>query len=637
MKLRVADSIKQWWATFEQYSHECWIFSLVWLVLISWSAFIWHLGSIGLVDETEPLFAEAARQMAVTGDWITPYFNGETRFDKPPLIYWLMAVGYKLLGVNEWAVRLPSVLAAIALVGFCFYTLRYFGFATVRHFASLHSIPQKLAKRQLWLSAWIGSALAAFNIQTLIWARTGVSDMLLSSCIGGAILCFFWGYVSKSEADFLRPPSRRSAGHRFRELRRLRAFRTSLRPPSNGWYWAFYVLLALAVLTKGPVGVVLPGLVIIAFLLYVGKFWEVLQEMGIVVGGLLFVVIALPWFVLVIAEHGSAYTDTFFGYHNFERFTEVVNGHSAPWYYYFLIVLGLFAPWSVYLPVAIARLRFWQLSRWRSQPRSSHLGLLALFWFVGIFVFFTVAVTKLPSYVLPLIPAAAILVALLWSEELSSVTYSKKLRWGLLISGMFNVLLLLILAAACFYSPQLMGSDPAIKNETELLQASGLPLLGGIIWLTTALVSAGLLTVRYWRRWLVLPNLIGFVAFVSFVLTPVSSLADQVRQLPLRQIANIIPQVQQPGEEIWMVGLNKPSLVFYTEGNPINFFKTNGQLKEYLEETDTARFPATVLLISPPNKLRSFELESQDYQKLAVKGAYQVTRIAPQTLLESDF
>jgi 4-amino-4-deoxy-L-arabinose transferase and related glycosyltransferases of PMT family len=82
------------------------LLSLLWLCAIASLGFVWNLGNIGLVDETEPLFAEAARQMTVTGDFITPYFNGATRFDKPPLVYWLMAVAYRAIGVNEWAVRL---------------------------------------------------------------------------------------------------------------------------------------------------------------------------------------------------------------------------------------------------------------------------------------------------------------------------------------------------------------------------------------------------------------------------------------------------------------------------------------------------------------------------------------------------
>ena len=102
--MRLIYQIQNSWKSFEQHPKISWLFSFFWLSLIGFFAFIFNLGATGLVDETEPLFAEAARQMAETGDWITPYFNGETRFDKPPLVYWLMAIGYKVIGVNEWAV-----------------------------------------------------------------------------------------------------------------------------------------------------------------------------------------------------------------------------------------------------------------------------------------------------------------------------------------------------------------------------------------------------------------------------------------------------------------------------------------------------------------------------------------------------
>ncbi len=85
-----------------------WIFSFLWLFIISFIAFIANLGSIGLMDKTEPMFVEAARQMMITGDWVTPYWNGETRFDKPPLTYWLVSLSFNLFGVNEWGARIPS-------------------------------------------------------------------------------------------------------------------------------------------------------------------------------------------------------------------------------------------------------------------------------------------------------------------------------------------------------------------------------------------------------------------------------------------------------------------------------------------------------------------------------------------------
>ena len=119
----VLQSASQRWEKQPQFA---WICAGIWLVCLTGLAFWLYLGSTGLLDETEPLFAEAARQMRVTGDWITPYFNEDTRFDKPPLIYWLMAIAYSV-GVNEWTVRFPSALAASLLTVFGFCTLRYFG------------------------------------------------------------------------------------------------------------------------------------------------------------------------------------------------------------------------------------------------------------------------------------------------------------------------------------------------------------------------------------------------------------------------------------------------------------------------------------------------------------------------------
>ncbi|NEP19170.1 MAG: glycosyltransferase, partial [Leptolyngbya sp. SIO4C1] len=160
-------------------------FAIAVVLIISWLAFGWKVASVGLVDETEPLFAEAARQMYETGDWITPYFNGVTRFDKPPLVYWLMALGFHLFGVSEWTVRLPSVLAATGLTGLGFYTLRRFG----RPPASQNPF------KAVWYAAIIGSAAIALNPETIVWARIGVSDMLLSACIGAALLSFFIAYA----------------------------------------------------------------------------------------------------------------------------------------------------------------------------------------------------------------------------------------------------------------------------------------------------------------------------------------------------------------------------------------------------------------------------------------------------------
>ncbi|MGB3402803.1 MAG: glycosyltransferase family 39 protein [Microcoleaceae cyanobacterium] len=580
-----------------------WGVSCIGLLLICGLVFLWNLGSVGLVDETEPLFAEAARQMTITGNWITPYFNQDTRFDKPPLVYWLMAVGYQLLGVNEWAVRLPSAMAAILLTVAVFLVLRFFGF-----------LPGYSANKtqQLWLSAWIGAALAALNLETIVWARQGVSDMLLNGCMGTGLICFFWGYAASEKAP--QPP-------------RL--------IPHIG-YLLFYILTALAVLTKGPVGLVLPGIIILSFLLYLNQLKVVIQESNLLLGSFIFSAITIPWFVLVTLENGNTYINSFFGYHNVERFTQVVNGHSAPWYFYFLVILIGFLPWSIYLPISIHRLQFWRRSFWINQNRSTQLGLFAFFWFVSIFIFFSISVTKLPSYVLPLMPAAAILVALFWSNLiLSKPSINKGIFWSII----FNIIILVSIAIFCFYSPRLISTDPAIVNLPEAIAKSNLPEIAGLIWLTTALAIAFTIFIKKRINWIININVIGFIAFFIFVINPALFFIDDIRQLPLRQLSLQIPQVQQPHEQIIMIGFKKPSVVFYSQ-QPVeylttrNFLKPNNQPIEYLKDA-VLNSPQTfnALVMSRQKDLNKIGLQSQDYQVINQQGSYILVRIDKRMIL----
>lgn len=570
-----------------------WLLSILGLAIIAVISFLWQLGSIGLVDETEPLFAEAARQMTVTGNWITPYFNGETRFDKPPLIYWLMAIGYETMGVNEWATRLPSAVSAIALMAGVFLTLQYFGYG--------NPDSVKNSQLQLWLSTTIGTALSALNILALVWGRTGVSDMLLSGCMGTALCCFFWGYVAQEN----------------------REIQHSWLP--NNYYLAFYILVALAVLTKGPVGLVIPGLIIGCFSLYIARFKSVWQEMKPLVGILLILLITLPWYILVILENGEKYIESFFGYHNLQRFTEVVNGHDAPWYFYFLIVLGLFAPWSIYLPLALNHMTIWRSRFWQQQPRRYHLGVFAFWWFAIIFGFFTMSATKLPSYVLPLIPAAAILVALLWSDALSDRQFGRFDR-GLLISMAIHCLLLMVLAVAFWYSPELVGKDPVIPKLGDKVAESNLPWRGALVWGIVALGSIFCWLKIQARRWFIWLNIIGFIAFIAFVFNPTYLWLDRLRQLPLRELAPEIVEQKQVNESIWMLGFKKPSLVFYTQQH-IDFFKNGDKLEEYLRQNpEVITESSSVLIVSRNRELKKIGLYPEDYRELDYRGVYKLVR-----------
>ena len=573
-----------------------WVFSIGSIAILGWLGYFWKLGSVGLVDETEPLFAEAARQMLVTGDWITPYFNGETRFDKPPLIYWLMAIAYRFVGVNEWGARLPSALAAIASVVFVAIALLKFGYS-VKPFANIQNSSDR---RDLldWRSAWLGTGIAALTPLTIAWGRTGVSDMLLTACICGSMICFFHGYACI-------------------DCRRKQTY----------WYLAFYTCIGLGILTKGPVAIVLPGLAIGAFLLYVGRLIEVLREFALVRGLLLVSALAVPWFVAVSVIHGSSYIDSFFGYHNFERFTSVVNNHSAPWYFYFPIVLLGFAPFSIYLPSAIAWLRVWKRKDWRRQPRGAHLALFAFCWFVSIFLFFSVSVTKLPSYILPALPAAAILVALMWSDcffperEADSIP---SIGWWIQISC--NILFFVALAIASLFLTQLLGNDSAAPDLFSAIQAAKLPLWGGAIWGITAATAFALIVFSR-TQWVCLTNIGGMLAFVILLVTLVFPLMDTQRQLPLRQLSLLAAEEIQVDEPMLMVGFMKPSVTFYMQRN-IQYASGPSQFDRELSRWINAADPSqTGLVLGETDVIDELNLDPDSSQLVAEAGAYRLVRI----------
>lgn len=632
LKLSVLRAIEQWFNNLGKRPALAVTVSILCLVLIGSLAFGWNLGNIGLIDETEPLFAEASRQMFVTGDWITPYFNGETRFDKPALIYWCQAIAYAIIGVNEWAVRLPSAMAAMGMISLAFYTVQW-------HLAQQDELAQVRNSTRRYLTALVASTVMALSPLMIIWGRTGVSDMLLTGCIGSALLCFFLGYAQKKgtgdkgtlywglftgdwgeEGNYpLSPPSPSAS--------------SAQSPFPNKWYLASYVLIAGAFLTKGPVGIVLPGLIIAAFLLYLGKVREVLQEMRLLIGIPIILGLSVPWYALVIWRNGWNYINAFFGYHNLERFTEVVNGHKGPWYFYFLVVLLGFAPYSVYLPAAMVRLKFWQREHWRTQERSQQLGLFAWFWFVIVFGFFSIAVTKLPSYVLPLMPAAAILVALLWSSLLpdpeTSFTPSPHppTRFSLFrVTGWVNVAFLSVLSVALFHLTQILGSDPAVPNLDELIQQSGLTTWGGVIWLLCAIAIALLLLSRRWRP-IISINLLGFVAFLIIVLMPAVFLMDRERQLPLRELSAIAAQAKQPNEELVMVGFKKPSVAFYSRGQ-VKYIKLSQEALAHIQSQSAKKLqPPSLLILTEQKRLLQMDLPPDNYKSLGTKGAYQLIRV----------
>ncbi|MBF2077921.1 MAG: glycosyltransferase family 39 protein [Synechococcales cyanobacterium T60_A2020_003] len=600
--------VKAW----DSYAAIAWVFAGLWLFLLCVLAFGWRLGGIGLIDETEPLFAEAARQMTVTGDWITPYFNEATRFDKPPLIYWLMAIAYETLGVHEWSARLPSALSACAIVVAGFVTLRYFGFPhpagvpnEQSHPLSVQSLPATV-NRQLWLSAWIGAGIMAFTPEIIAWARTGVSDMLLTGCMGLALLCFFWGYVHNQQ-----PGTQRN------------------------WYLGFFVWSALAVLTKGPVGIVLPVLIIGAFVGFTNTWRSLWREVPWLWGSLLFLLISVPWYVLVIQANGEDYIDSFFGYHNLERFTEAVNDHSAPWFFYFIVTLVGFFPWSVHLPVAIARLRFWKLAEWRNQPRTAHLSVFLLIWFAVIFGFFTIAATKLPSYLLPAMPATAMLMGQFWSHQVLGIVRSpRSTSRAVLVSHWIFVVLAIAFAGVIFRAPWLIV-DKSIPNLVDVTRHAIAIPVGVAVWLGMAIAASILILMRK-GRWIWGVQIVGFAMFLILSILPFIDTLDAIRQYPIRAVAETILEERQPNEPVVMVGFNKPSIVFYSQ-QPVTFWSLPRQAINRIRREYERQNPDldSILIVGQSRKIRETEIPETLYTVLNEVDAYSVVRLPlplPKTL-----
>jgi 4-amino-4-deoxy-L-arabinose transferase-like glycosyltransferase len=589
--------LKTWWQSFDKNPRQCWLISILWLVLISWIAFFWNLGVMGVMDKTEALFVEVAHQVYLTDDWITPRWNWQTFFDYPIWGYWMVALSFKLFGVSEWAARLPVALTAIALVALSFYALRYFG---------LNGQDEQLETRQKWIRAWIGTGIVALNPGWVGWGRTSVTDMFLSSAIAMAMLSFFLGYAQPDKPKV-----------------------------QQRWYLVAPVFAAIAVLAKGPVGLLLPALAISIFLIYVGQFWQVLREIKLIAMIGIFLVITVPWYGLAAQVNGAEFIGTFFGFSNFQRFTSVLYRHAGPWYFYLPYCFILLFPWSLFLPLTIARLQFWRKKVWASTPRNRQLGLFCFVWFMVILVFFSAAATKLPGYILPIVPAGAIMITLFWGEEMLVNREKVYQQWPFLTSGIITTVLFFGLAIAAFISPKLAGSDPAFPTFGATLEASGIPVIFGVILTALGIFSAILLIKKNYRPWFWTSNLLFFVTLLTVVVPPLAPIMDSQRQLPFRELAKVVGQVAKPQELVFLMGYPRYSLVHYSQ-HRVEFLDDVNFAIDYLKDPTKVNSLSTVLIVTEPKFMDRFGLKAGDYQLIDEKGVYKLIRVSKSVLLEKQ-
>ena len=343
------------------------------LLLLSGLLFFLGLGDMGLTDRDEGRNAEAGREMFESGDRLTPTFNGELRVAKPVFLYWLMDQSYRLFGVNEFAARFPSALFGVGLI-------------LIHYLFLVHQRDHTIAL--------FGGLMLLLNLEILGLGRVALTDSVLIFFTTASLYGFWLGL------------------HGTGGVRR--------------WIWAFYIGMALATLTKGPVGFAVPLIVAAFYLTWTRRWRDYWQKGAPLAGMLLLILLATPWYAAMFLVHGDAYA-TGAKANTIGRFLSPMEGHQGTIFFYLPVILLGFFPWSALLPVPLYRtLKEWYLIRRAgTHPDSlgaSELNLFAALWVVGVFVFFTASATRLPHYIGPLFPAAALLTASYWSRCLQDPT-----------------------------------------------------------------------------------------------------------------------------------------------------------------------------------------------------------------------
>lgn len=480
---RSADALargrESWRSSFTGWSA---LLSGLWLI-------VWGLGlqyrALGEPDEGR--YAEVAREMVATGDWITPRLDGFNFFDKPPLHYWASATAYSLFGVAPWSARLWCALTGLmAMLALGWAGARLFGRETGGYAAAI-------------MGSSLLFALAA-HLDTL---DMGVTAFL---CIGMA--CFLVAQFDP-EAEHLR---------------------TRL----NLLMWA---ALALAVLSKGLIGVVFPGMILVVFMLW-QRDWTVLRRLSLLPGIALLLALSAPWFILMSRLHPDFF-HTFFITQQFTRFLTPVFNRTQPFgYFVAIILLGLF-PWTVLLP--------WSRQAWHAFYAGLPARRFLLVWTGVIFVFFSASHSKLPFYILPLFPALALLLGSA-AAGLETATMLRRFR-----------LLIAVAAVAAVTAAAFMFVAPAKIPELALHHVLGGLILALLLIAVAALV--GTWALRHGRRRSAI-HLLAFAAILGWQCLLISS-QSYVDMMSAAPVARIIKPHLGPQTQLFTVKSYLGGLPFY--------------------------------------------------------------------------
>lgn len=392
--------------------------SLTVLLIVFVGVWFGSLGLRSLIHTDEGRYAALALEMARSGDWISPRLNGLLYFEKPAFQYWIGALSFQTLGVNEFSARLWPGLAG-------FLTAAAVGFTADRLWDKESGIRAfAICASTTWIVG--NSHFLTLDAGLTMFLTLGLCAVLLAEC---------------AKAD---PSGRRR------------------------WIWVAWAAMAGAVLSKGLVGIVIPGCALVLISLWHRDFglW---RRMHIVSGALIFLALTSPWFALVSLRN-PGFAEFFFIHEHFARYLTNVHRREGAWWYYLPLLVVGFLPWTSSLP--------WLMHSDKSGVGShdSMTRHMLVVWCGFVLVFFSVSGSKLPSYILPMFPALALLLA--WRLREANVT---ALRWHLLLPTLFW--LIVLIASAQIHHILPAGTPTEVKEafRVGLSIAALLYLVGAAI------------------------------------------------------------------------------------------------------------------------------------------------------------
>ncbi|WP_425060735.1 Undecaprenyl phosphate-alpha-4-amino-4-deoxy-L-arabinose arabinosyl transferase [Sporomusa carbonis] len=439
------------------------------IFLVALMCYVTFNGSIAVTDPVESNYALTAKEMLESGDWLSPRIYGQYWFDKPVMIYWLIALSYKLFGINEFAARFPAGVFSAASV-----TLLYW-------FAG------KVYNRQ---TAWLAALVLATSLEFWVLARMIITDAVLLFFNSAAMALFFLG----------------------------------LSEGGTVWYWAAYAAAGMAVLTKGPVGIVLPGLTVFVYIVLTRQ-WRLFCRLRIFSGLAVFLLVAGPWYALMYFAHGRDFIDTFLGLHNYLRATVSEHPKDNVFYYYLVLFPVSLLPWTGLLFKFLKDIR---------QELSSPLAAYLVVWPGVMLLFYTLMATKYPTYVFPAsFPAALLMGKLLYQMR----QREKRSEWLWL-----SVPALLVVVG-------MLAGRSYIADSRILLYILAAVTIGALLWL------------QFIGKFSRLPEMTALAVVVLSLVLVSTALAPLAATRSAKALAGVLPP---SGYAIGAYGEYAASMVFYS-------------------------------------------------------------------------